>query len=110
MRLYKIMFEPPEKRCGVQTQRNPYPLVELPKASYAPCTSSNHRNDKKVYNLHVPLPLAVGTIMTRAECRWYRTLAQMRTDSGLLSDNAVLVYQTGQAQDMYLQLRWCNLQ
>lgn len=79
----------------MQTQRNPYPLVELPKASYAPYTSSNHRNDKKVYNLHVPLPLAVGTIMTRAECRWYRTLAQMRIDIDLLSDNAVLVYQTG---------------
>ena len=95
MRLYKIMFAPPDKRCCVQTQRNPFPLVELPKASYAPYTSSNHRNDKKLNKLHVPLPLAVGTVMTRAECRWYRTLAQMRIDIGLLSDNAVLVCQTG---------------
>jgi hypothetical protein len=48
-----------------------------------------------MYNVHVPLPLAVGTIMTRAETQWYRTLPQLRTDIDLILSNAELLYQQG---------------
>ena len=79
----------------MQLMRTPRPLAELPLIAYAPFTSSNNRNDKKIYNMHVPLPLAVGTIMSRADNRWYRTLPQMRTDINLIQENAALVYQEG---------------
>lgn len=81
--------------CRLQLQRNPSPLAQLPRTNFQPFTSSNNRGDKKIYNLLVPLPLAVGTMMTRAENRWYRTLPQMRTDIALISSNAERVYQEG---------------
>jgi hypothetical protein len=40
----------------------------------------------------VPLPIAIGTIMARAEGKYYRSTVQMKVDIGLLAQNAALFW------------------
>jgi hypothetical protein len=47
---------------------------------------------QRCYSDHVPLPLAVGTLLSRAEGSFYRSIAQMKVDVRLLHQNAALFW------------------
>jgi Bromodomain len=79
-------------RVQSESRLGEMPLKVLPTPNFRPSRGGGANGRHVYYNTLVPLPLSVGIIMSRAESRWYRTLAQMRVDVELLVHNAALFY------------------